>query len=479
MKHFAFLVFLFIIGYTPQAQENAVELKVTFKPFKNEYIYLGYHYGKQNPIIDSVMLDEHSLGIFKRPKPLEKGVYLIGFPKKLGYFEILVDKEQKFSIFADTVNLLASLRFEGSPDNDLFLDYQNFTANKARVIEEARSRLAEAKTRADSAKWKSVIEENGIEIRQYREDLIKKYPDCTICALLKAMKEPDVPPADQQPGGKYDSLFAYRYYKDHYWDGTYFYDERLARTSFFEEKLDKYFEQLVAPDPDSVIAELDWMLGYASINEEMQRFLLVKFVNRYLNQKYMWEDRVFVYLFEKYFSEKTYPWLTEKGKKIIFDRAYSLMANLFGSQVSDINLPDSTGKNRSLYAVNSPYTVVLFWDPTCGHCKETLPRIDSIYRAKWESEHVKIYAVAKETDGSKKEWLNFVNDHHLSGWEHVYYSRADHEARINNNIPSYYQLFDVQTVPSLYLLDKDKRVLAKKIPFEQIDQVLDIKLKGK
>jgi thiol-disulfide isomerase/thioredoxin len=121
---------------------------------------------------------------------------------------------------------------------------------------------------------------------------------------------------------------------------------------------------------------------------------------------------------------------------------------------------------------------VLFWDPTCGHCKETLPQIDSIYRAKWESLQVKIYAVAKETEGTAEDWLQFINEKKLESWEHVYYSKAANEARVSSYIPSYFQLYDVQVVPTLYLLDKDKKILAKKIPFEQIDKVLDYKLKG-
>ncbi|MBK7561608.1 MAG: hypothetical protein IPI68_08815 [Chitinophagaceae bacterium] len=89
----------------------------------------------------------------------------------------------------------------------------------------------------------------------------------------------------------------------------------MAYTTFFEEKLDKYFEQLVIPQPDSIIKEIDWMMGFAGINEEMSRFLLIKFVNRYLVQKYMWEDAIFLHLFEKYFAQKNYSWLTDKGRK--------------------------------------------------------------------------------------------------------------------------------------------------------------------
>ena len=113
----------------------------------------------------------------------------------------------------------------------------------------------------------------------------------------------------------------------------------LVRTPVFESKLDKYFEQVVYPNPDSVNKEIDWMLGYASINEDNQRFLLMKFVNRYLNMKYMWEDAVFVHLYERYFSQKTYPWLTEKGVKTIQDRAYSLMSNILGNPAPILSCP--------------------------------------------------------------------------------------------------------------------------------------------
>jgi thiol-disulfide isomerase/thioredoxin len=478
MKRIFSLLFCLSTTYFLFAQTNEFELKVTFKPFKHQFIYLGYHYGKQKPIIDSVMLDDNSTGTFKRAKKIEKGIYLIGFPNRLGYFEVLIDKEQKFTVIADSANLLPSMKFVGSPDNTLFLQYQNYASAKGREIEDGKKQLAASKTKADSTKWTDAIIKSDKDVQQYRLDLIAKNPDATISALLKAMKNPEVPPAAQHPGGKYDSTFAFRYYKDHYWDDTWFFDERLVRTSFFDEKLDEYFATMIYPNPDSVIKEIVWMLAYATANDEMQRFLLVKFINRYLNPQYMWEDKVYVHLFEKYFSQKEYPWMNEKGKKTIFDRYYSMAANIFGSTAADIQLPDSTGKTKSLYSITNPYTIVLFWDPTCGHCKETLPRIDSIYRAKWSSLNVKIYAVAKETDGTMKDWLSFVGEHHLKDWDHVYNSKDANDARVKNNIPSYYQLYDVQVVPTLYLLDKDKSIIAKKIPFDQIDKVLDYKIKG-
>lgn len=219
------------------------------------------------------------------------------------------------------------------------------------------------------------------------------------------------------------------------------------------------------------------MLGYASIDSEMQKFLLMKFVNRYLNMKYMWEDKVFVHLYEQYFASKTYPWLTEKGVKTIQDRAYSLMSNILGNPAADIDLPDTAGKHISLYSLASPYTVVLIWDPTCGHCKEIVPKVDSLYEQKWKAQGVKIYAMAKETNGTKKDWMKFIHEHHLEDWANVYYSKEDEKARVEAGIPGYSQLYDVLSFPTLYLLDKDKRIVAKKLSYDQINEVLQQKIK--
>ena len=119
-----------------------------------------------------------------------------------------------------------------------------------------------------------------------------------------------------------------------------------------------------------------------------------------------------------------------------------------------------------------------FWDPTCGHCKEVLPKLDSFYQAKWKAAGLKMFAVAKETDGTKKDWMDFINEQQLQEWTNVYYSKADDKARIDGGIPGYSQLYDVQTFPTLYLLDKDKRIVAKKLTYQQIDEVLQLKMKG-
>jgi hypothetical protein len=87
--------------------------------------------------------------------------------------------------------------------------------------------------------------------------------------------------------------------------------------------------------------------------------------------------------------------------------------------------------------------------------------------------------MAKETDGNKEGWLSFIKDHNLADWTHVYYSKEADKARTDNGVPGYSQLYDVQSFPTLYLLDKDKRIIAKKVTETQVEEILKYKQQTK
>src|ERR1700712_5499359 len=110
------------------------EIKVTLKPFKNQYIYLGHYYGKQLPIIDSVKVNNESQGTFKGSKSLGGGIYLIGYPDRAHNFEILVDKNQHFSVAGDTAHL-QSVSFINSKDNVAFRAYQDYMTRNGKLLD--------------------------------------------------------------------------------------------------------------------------------------------------------------------------------------------------------------------------------------------------------------------------------------------------------------------------------------------------------
>jgi hypothetical protein len=455
--------------------QQGYNIKLTLKPYKNEKIYLGYHYGKMKALADSTVLNESSAGSFSGKVPLPGGIYFVVSPKKEILFEILIDKDQDFAIVADTTNLPASISFNGSTDNTHFQSYSGFANQSGQAIARLNTELKATKNPKDSATISSQIRTLSRSMTSYRDSIGKKFPGSFLSMLFNAMKEPEIPPASKHPGGKYDSNYAYQYYKSHYWQGVSISDERLVRTPFFEPKLEKYYKELVYPQADSIKKEVDAMLLQARSSKEMFKYLLVHFVQKYVNPEYMGQDAVFVHLFEKYVNTGQADFFTTQYKDFMTKRAYSLMANLIGQPAANMEMADTSGKIIPLYKVQSEYIVICFWDPGCSHCKEIVPKVDSIYKAKWKNMGVVLYGV--KTEGPRQDWVNFIHEHKLSDWLHVYQLPEQQAAENAAGKPSYKQLYDVYQTPMLYLLDKEKRIIAKKLTYLQIDEVISLKEK--
>src|ERR1700755_717152 len=93
--------------------QNGYQIDVTLKPFKNSKVYLGYYYGEVRALADSAILDGQSKGKFRGKEPLPGGIYFVVSPSKQILFELLIDKDQRFSIAADSTKLPDSAVFTG------------------------------------------------------------------------------------------------------------------------------------------------------------------------------------------------------------------------------------------------------------------------------------------------------------------------------------------------------------------------------
>lgn len=363
----------------------------------------------------------------------------------------------------------------GSKENILFQQYQKYVAVKGKQLQEEYQAYTASKTKADSVLHESNYKRYNKELIDYRENIIKQHPQSMLATLFKSMKEPGF--AKERPVTREDSVANYNYYMKHYWDGIDFMDNTVIRTPFFLPKVERYFRDLLTPSADTIIKKADYLLLLARTNTEMYKFLLNWLTDEYIYPKYMGLDAVFVHLFEKYHSKGVSNWLNEKQLSAISNRAYMVMANLIGEKAADLDMVDSTGKPAPLYSVNADYTIVAFWDPTCSHCREEIPRLDSLYQAKWKKQGVKIYGVLSENE--KPKWVQFIKDNNLGDWIHVYETEETKKAITDAQRAGYKQLYDVTQTPTLYLLDKEKRIIAKKLTLQQMDEMLQAKLKSK
>jgi thiol-disulfide isomerase/thioredoxin len=441
--------------------------------------YLTYHMGKNLSVEDSAAVSNKGVAVFTGKRKLPAGIYALVLPGKSKSVDFLIDKEQIISVKIDTTDLLQKTVVTGSAANVLLQQYQKTIAAKAQLLDAERKAYTTSKTKADSTLHEANYNRLNKELNDYRDNLIKAQPSSMMAALLNAMKDPAV--LNNKPQTHNDSLQNYYYYKSHYWDGVTFMDNRIIRTPFFLPKLERYYRELIVPEADSIIKEADYQLLLARSSPEMYKFLLNWLTDEYISPKYMGQDAVFVHLFEKYHSKGLSSWLNEKQMETVSRRAYMLMANLIGAKAADLEMTDSAGKPSTLYNVTADYTVVVFWDPTCGHCKEELPRLDSVYRANWKVHNVKMYGVlsADSKEEMKPEWLKYIREHNLQDWVNVYQTRETEAANVAAQKPGYRQLYDVTLTPTIYLLDKEKRIIAKKLTWQQLDDLLQVKWKMK
>lgn len=460
-------------------QATTTEISLTLKPYKKTFIYIGSYYGKGKTLVDSVLLDDQSKGVFKPAKKYTPGIYFVVSPKMVILFEFLMDDKQHFSIEADTLKREDPI-IKGSFENDLFKKYSQYSVDQGKLLSELGDKFKASTTKADSSKYRAMVVKENKSLENYRDSITKKYTGSLLATLLNAMKQPDYPPIPVV-NGKADSLYPYHFVKDHFWDDVEFNDDRLLRTPFFENKIDNYIKTLVVNDADSIFNEINYMLLYARTGKEIYPYLLTKFTNKYMNPEYMGQDKVFIKIYENYYAKGDTTYLNAASRKTITERYYQMVANLVGNPAPALDLTDSTGKNVSLHSLKGKFTFVVFWDPTCGHCKAELPRIDSIYKARWKGLGLSLYSVNVSTaNNTDSELSKFVKEQKLDhDWIFTRQSKEARDAEQKAGLPNFRQLYDVYKTPTLYLLDDKKRIIAKQLSIEQFNDILSAKLKVK
>lgn len=460
---------------TSSAAIKGHAIQITLKPYQKSKIYIGTNYGNNRVLADSCYLNEKSEGVFKGDQKLTPGIYFLVNPKYNILFDFIVDDAQNFKIIADTNNI-ANYTIVGSKENDLFKEYSTAVNQIGGALSSIENKFKTATNLADSNLYRTQYIAKDKELKEKRNFFIKTYPKSMMSYLLNVMQRPEAPPIPII-NGKADSLYPYYYVKNHFWDNVVFNDNRLIRTPFFEAKLDEYFKNYIARDADSIIEEVQYMLTVAKTGKEIYPFLLFKFTNKYISPEFMGQDKVFLHLYQNFFAKGDTVLLNEASKKSITERAYSMMANQLGLAAPALDINTIDDKPFSLYKTEAPYTFIAFWDPTCSHCKVEIPQLDSIYKASWKSLGIKIVGVNinyKELPA----WKTFLAENNIVDWYHVYQTEDALNKEIANKKPTTIrQLYDVFKTPTYYLLDANKKIIAKNLTLLQFNDFLQSQVK--
>ena len=463
----SFLILLTSLSNILSAQHYKINVHID--NLEDSTIFLGYYYGDKQYAKDTITLNNKGNGVFQGNDTLESGVYFILVPGNM-FFELIIDTDQRFSIStsygSDAGVLTKSLSSKGSADMDLYINYQQFMAQKGELALGLRKKL---KNTTDKDAKKQITDSlellhNEVKVKwQYIED---NHPNSLLSSILLCNKEIEIPePPKNENGDILDANFQYNYYKNHYFDYVNFSDKRLLRTQFFHPKVDRYFEKLIVPAPDTIINESKWLLEKASANEDVFKYTLQMLFNKYNNSNIMGMDKVFVFYAETYYLNGKAEWADSTWLKKVEKRVIEIKPNLIGNKAPEMRLLSPNDDFISLHSINAEYTILFFYEPSCGHCKKTAPILKKLSDKYWEK-GVEVLAIY--TQHEKENWVKFIENQNLDNWINAWDPYNQSHFRQN---------YDVKSTPSIYLLDKNKNIIGKRIDVETVEKILEDRLK--
>lgn len=457
-----------------QAQSHKIRVKVN--GISDTTVYLANYYGEKLFYNDTTRADANGYFEFKGKPAEEGGKYAVVVPGPK-FFEIIVTEEPIY-IETDNSDLLANLKVIESKENTLFVDYMRFIQSK-RTDREPWDRIMADSSLDEKSKAKAKIELERLnqDVLDHQAKIVVENRETLFAKLLLLTIEPEIPSAPE--GIENEQLWRYYYYRDHYWDNVDLSDGRLVRDQMFHRVLDKYWTKILPQVPDTLIREAQKLI------ERTDDYDMFKYITHHITfsaekSNLMCMDKVFVSLVNKYYRTGKVDWLNEEQLSKIIDRANDLKYVQCGEAVPNIILPDTSGDNWvSLYDIDAKYTVIVIWEASCGHCKKEMPKLKKLYQ-EWKPKGLEIYAIGN--DFETEPWLKFIKDKNIGEWINVSdnpaINKSDSATKLIyanvTTLPSlnFRSTFDVFSTPKMFLLDADKRIIAKQLGAEQLEELL-------
>ncbi len=461
------LVFLLSLFVLQLSAQEGYKIKVKIKGLKEkDSLLLGHHFADKMYADDTAFVDKSGWAVFEKKKKLDGGIYVVIVPSlKRRYFEFLMDDIQHMSFETDTVDFIKNMKVTGSNENKLFFDWQKAMSDLEKQMRPIQEKMKTFSNNKDSSEF---YRNQAIQIdnkrKEYWQNTIKNNPNALLSKILKVLTPIEIPefnlPENTPKRDSLIKLYQYVYHKDHYWDNVDFSDDRLLRTPFIHQKLQDFYKNVVIMNPDSLTKEAVKLIEMSRKNKYFFQYVTVFSTNYFETSQIMGMDRIFVNLAERYYLKGECWWADSSLINKIEERVRKLKPNLIGEIAPDLKMEDINGIWHQLKYIKADYIILAFWEPGCGHCKKELPKLHEYYKTVKDS-GVVVFAVYTQHDN--EEWKKFIEEKQLDDWINVW---------DKYHFTNFRNLYDIYSTPTIYILDKDKKIIAKRIGVDQIEKFI-------
>ncbi len=433
-KHY-FLVWIFLLIFSfthAQNTKQGYSIDVEILGASGNEVLLAHRYGDKFFTDDTIHMDDDGRGRFSGTTALQHGMYQVVLPDKT-FFDFFIEDHQHFGLKTVVGKFVQSNQAVDEHFNQVFFNWHR-ASSKYRNTPEMQT------------VWDTTLQSLGTS-------LAGKF-----LASLMPFKIPEELKTNE--GFQNNQLAQYHYYKDHFFDNTDLSDPKLLRTPVIHNKLNQFFSKVAPPQPDSLAFYCDLVLEKTSLSKEVFRYTLQFLINYYSDPKIMGTDAVYVHLAEKYYLSGKAEWIDELNLNQIANRVKELKPLLIGRQAPPLKgLQTPDGQPVSPFDYSGKWTILYFWEPDCGHCKTATPALFKDYEF-FKSVDAEVFAINTRLD--MDSWNAFIAEHELV-WVNLYAPL---------NIRELLENYQAWSTPILYILDSDKKIVAKDLSVEQVKDYL-------
>lgn len=248
----------------------------------------------------------------------------------------------------------------------------------------------------------------------------------------------------------------------HFWDNFNFVD-----TAAYNESNEQIFANFLAGfnyiDLNTAREGIAKMIQKAETADSSAYIRFVDICEKYFynaNSPYC-SDELYILVLQNIIETK---WLDDDCKIVPKYRLNLALKNRVGESANDFAYTLANNKSAQMYDVDTEFTLLFFNNPGCDACKEYAEQLKQSQTIQHLLNDKRLTILAIYTDENLDEWNKYQIEIPET-WINAY----DKNVVIHNS-----ELYDLKAIPTLYLLDKNKKVLLK----DAFVKAVDIYLSG-
>ena len=379
------------------------------------------------------------------PQGTEAGMYRLSFtPAGFGFADFLFNQEN-ISLKFDSHNLSNSLAFLTSEENKTYAKYLIETTNVKQKLDSLQIVFFGLKDKKQDEITINLYAKTLNHYHKIQSEYETKTDGKLANHFIKSGRNYFAPTLFTSPQEYLNSV------KQHYFDFTNFDNPVLMNAVFFGEKAIEYVFYLNVSDD----LQVQNALYKNAINEVMQKVG----GNNEVKSEILTS---LIYAFEQFENlamagfviDEFYNKLPANLKdEALIDEMRSKIKLAIGNKAPEITWEEN-GIQKKLSNLNvADKYILVFWSTTCSHCLQEIPKL---YEFTMGNDAIHVVAVALEDH--KKDYEQFAKK--LSTWTNVLGLK-----KWENEMAKEYK---IELTPTYFILDKDKKIVAKPIHFEAI-----------